>query len=193
MEVRIAYWVENTFSEGPGKRFAVWFQGCSIKCDGCITKELWDFNGGKKMNISELLEKIRNSYEKNRIEGVSILGGEPFDQRKPLSELVMGIKELGLSIIVFTGYIYEELKSKNDFYINNVLNTIDVIVDGPYIKELYTENLYLRGSSNQRIVMLSSRYSEADFKRKNSFDLKYKNGKLLIVGFPFRFINNGRK
>jgi anaerobic ribonucleoside-triphosphate reductase activating protein len=190
MKIRIAYYSNNTFSEGPGARFAIWFQGCSIRCDGCINKDIWDFKGGKIIKVEDILKLIDYSKKSNNIEGVSFLGGEPFDQKKGVYEILIGAKRLKLNNIIFTGYTYNELLEKNDKIINKILNLADVLVDGKYIKALKTDNLYLRGSENQKIILLTDRFNMMDFKRKNSIDINIKDAEIMITGFPFDLDKN---
>ena len=188
MKVRIGDFCRETESEGPGKRFAIWFQGCSIRCKGCIVPQFWDFDGGKLWEVEEFFSIIKDTAKENHIEGVTFLGGEPFDQKEAVAELAYLIKKEELNLITFTGYLYEDLIERDDHHINQILELTDVLIDGPYLEEKRTENLYLRGSSNQRIIILSARFSPADFNRKNSIEFRFGNGEVRIVGFPFEVL-----
>ncbi len=101
--------VENTEAEGPGRRFAVWTQGCSIRCEGCCNPHLFAERGGKPMEVIALLEQISKTAG---IEGLTMLGGEPFDQPDALAELCAGVRALDLSVMVFSGFTLEALRSR---------------------------------------------------------------------------------
>lgn len=107
MNVRINRILEETISEGPGKRFCIWFQGCSLHCPDCANRELWDFEGGKEYVIEEILEKIERHA--TMVEGITLLGGEPFEQAQAVERIVSMSRKCGLSVIIFSGYLYEEL------------------------------------------------------------------------------------
>ena len=106
MNLRVFKILKKTKVEGPGIRFCIWVQGCSKHCDGCYAKESWDKKGGYLVDIDELFEEIKNSKE---IEGVTFLGGEPFEQAEALGEIAKEVKSAGLSIVCFTGNMIEDL------------------------------------------------------------------------------------
>lgn len=152
--------ITKTRSEGPGYRAAIWVQGCSIHCDGCMAKETWPTVPKQLLEVDELLSKIESIPD---IEGVSILGGEPFDQAYELSKLTNGIKLRGLSLIIFTGHIYEDLVAMDIPDIKTILDNTDVLIDGPYVEEERSFERPLVGSRNQRFLFLSDRYKLSDF------------------------------
>lgn len=178
MILRINQYVACTQSEGPGKRFAVWTQGCDIKCHGCFNSEMWDISGGEAINVNELFKLIKTEKE---IEGVTFLGGEPFKQSKPLARLAHKIKKAGLSLVVFTGYLYENLKE--DKSAQSLLKYVDILIDGPFVLDLKD---YLRayvGSSNQRYVFLTSRYKhlkDTIHSFKNHIEVRFKDDGCII-------------
>jgi len=184
--MKIAEIVLSSNSEGPGKRFVIWLQGCSIGCPNCINPGMLSFDGGKDLSISEIFEKILISKKENGIKGITFLGGEPLDQAEQVLELLKTLEEIKLNTILFTGYKYEDLLNKKSEIIDEIFNRLDVLIDGPYIDEEYTEKLYLRGSKNQRIIFLSDRIDRKDFNKKNSFDIIVKSGEVKYIGFPFR-------
>ena len=150
--------LNNTTVEGPGNRFCIWVQGCNKHCKGCYAVSSWDFNSGKNYTVESLFTLIKN--EKDKIEGVTFLGGEPLEQAKELYNLAKLIKEnLGLSIICFSGYTYEEIKEKNDNNINNLLKYTDILIDGGFEKDKFDLSRPWVGSSNQRYIFLSDRYN----------------------------------
>jgi anaerobic ribonucleoside-triphosphate reductase activating protein len=152
----------NTRVEGPGIRFCIWTQGCKKHCPGCWAKETWSFDNGTSYNIETLYKMIVS--EKN-IEGVTFLGGEPFEQAEELSHLAKLIKTNNLSIVCFTGYTLEELKSKNDGAVNEFLKYIDLLIDGGFEQDKFDLSRPWVGSSNQRYIFLTDFYSFKDIEK----------------------------
>ena len=144
---RILYPVEVL---GPGKRIGIWFCGCPRRCDGCSNPELWNFQDKYKTSLStvkKLVDKICGAHEVN---GFTITGGDPFFQADDLIELIKNIKSISDDIIVYTGYLKDELPPQS-------LKDIAVLIDGEYIKER-NNNCILRGSDNQNIYILNDKY-----------------------------------
>ena len=174
----------STEALGPNKRFALWTQGCVFDCPGCMSKKTHDINCGKKFKIKELVQIILASKD---IEGLTISGGEPFLQAKKLLELVTQVKrDRDLGIIIYSGYTFKELQ-----YINSVsrelLQNIDILIDGRYEAE-WNDNVSLRGSSNQKVYLLSNRYKDVYEKYYESYQRKIEiymqEDGVEIVGVP---------
>src|SRR5690625_955575 len=104
MGIQLHRFLPSTTSEGPGRRACIWVQGCPIHCKGCGVPWTWNPNKGTRVSVQELWEKIVYSYRNENIEGITFLGGEPFEQAKPLAELGRRAKKLGLSVMTFSGY-----------------------------------------------------------------------------------------
>ncbi len=141
---------EMDISNGPGIRVSIFTQGCHFHCKNCFNKETWDFKGGKEFTTNTI-DKILNLSEKDYIKGLSILGGEPMHPENIVgtTKLAKAFKEKypNKSIWVWSGYKYDEyLKDKE------VLNYIDVLVDGTYKDDLHDPTLKWKGSSNQRVI-----------------------------------------
>ncbi len=148
---------------GPYQRAVIWVQGCQFACQNCIVPESWDKNGGEAMEISELANWILSQPE---IEGVTFSGGEPMLQAEALSAVIDKMKtKHNLGIMCYTGFRIEQLEDQGTELQKALLNKIDILVDGVYIKKLHKDLLW-RGSSNQRILALSDRYQ--DYLRKKS-------------------------
>lgn len=150
----------NDVVNGEGVNVSFWVQGCPHHCKNCHNPEQWDFNKGKEFTI-EVLNDLKQAIVKNNIKrNLSILGGEPLcPENLFLTTLV--IKELkqeypDLKIYVWTGYVYEDLLNNQNPHLKYILNTIDVLIDGPYIESLKDLTLPLRGSKNQRIIQLKN-------------------------------------
>lgn len=136
---------------GPYKRFIIWVQGCKKHCKGCIAKDSWTLDGGDLVEIDTIVQQI---LHQNVIEGITISGGEPFLQQEALCELIDILhSHRDLGVIVYTGMLYEEISH------TPLAKRCDLIVDGEYIEEL-NDGLSLRGSSNQRVICVSDRYSD---------------------------------
>lgn len=145
MNIRIAGIVPESITDGEGIRFAIFMQGCLRKCKGCHNPSTHDLNGGKVVDTSELIEQIKSNP---LLAGITLTGGEPFLQIAPAAELAKAAKNLDLNVWCYTGYKIEELPI-NAF---ELLEYVDVLVDGEYIESQRDLELKFRGSKNQRII-----------------------------------------
>lgn len=167
--------IHNTFAEGPGKRTAIWVQGCHRHCEGCMLPMTWSEDEGHTITPEEIISKVPCDNE-----GITVLGGEPFEQPEGLKKLLHLARRQGLSTIVFTGNTYESIKT-NEIY-NEILKYIDVLVDGEYIKELRSFDVPMIGSSNQRFIFLTNRYDMKDIP-PNKIEIRIrKDGKPMYSG-----------
>lgn len=144
---------------GPGNRFAIWVQGCPFHCKGCLAPDSLNIDSGYLFSISVLAEEILSQQS---IEGITISGGEPFEQAASLVQLIDLVKqEKNLGIIVYSGYDYEKLmrKAKSEIEVSHLLEKIDLLIDGLYI-ETKNDGFSMKGSSNQRFICLTDRYKE---------------------------------
>lgn len=133
-----------------GVRVSVFMQGCNFHCKNCFNPETWDFEGGKEFN-NNTIDEVLDLCSKSHIKGLSILGGEPMHPKniEATTSLAKAFKEKypEKNVWVWSGFKFDEtLKGKE------VLNYIDVLVDGTYNEELHDPNLKWRGSSNQRVI-----------------------------------------
>lgn len=143
--MRVIDIIEGTTVDGPGFRTSIYFAGCLHHCEGCHNPQSWDMDAGKEMSIDEILTVVdRNDMD------VSLSGGDPMYQAGELVELCRKIKSKGLSIWLYTGFLYEELLKMP--LQSAVLEYIDVVVDGPFIMDKRDTSLLFRGSSNQRLI-----------------------------------------
>ena len=172
---------------GPGSRYALWVQGCPHNCKGCIAAESHSSNeGGEYVDTEQILREI--AEQRKVLTGITISGGEPFMQSKQLNDILKGVIAMGLDVICYTGFLYEELKESKDTHIKEMLGYIDILIDGKYIEELNTGS-YLRGSDNQRIIHLKDTYKKYE-KMMNSLknrnvEFKIKDNKtIFIAGIP---------
>ena len=137
-------------SNGPGVRVSIFMQGCHFHCKNCFNPETWNFEGGKEFN-DNTINKVLELCNKDEVKGLSILGGEPMHPNniEGTTKLAKAFKEKypDKDIWVWSGFRFDEdLKDKE------VLNYIDVLVDGKYKDELHNPTLKWKGSSNQRVI-----------------------------------------
>lgn len=153
-DIRIFGVVEESIVDGPGIRYSVFVQGCSHGCPGCHNPESHSPKGGELRSIESVLGGIRSN---KLIAGVTLSGGEPFEQPHACAALAQQLKADGYNIWTFTGYLYEDLlkMSQANPDIACLLDNIDVLVDGPFVEELKSLELDWRGSSNQRVIDLA--------------------------------------
>jgi anaerobic ribonucleoside-triphosphate reductase activating protein len=135
--------------DGPGFRYVVFVQGCCFSCEGCHNEALQSFEGGKKISPDEIISLIK---ENPLLSGLTLSGGEPFTQAAACANLARKVHALGLTVLTFTGYTWEALRSSGDDDKLALIQETDILVDGPFIKELKNIDLTFRGSSNQRLI-----------------------------------------
>lgn len=149
---------------GPGLRAILWVQGCSLLCTKrCLNPHLLAAAGGFETAAAELLERLfdlQRNYDE--LEGITILGGEPFDQASALAGVLSAVRPRGLSTMVYTGHVFEELAGSAASGVDALLAATDVLVDGPFLDRLNDETLIWRGSANQRLLTLTDRYTRYD-------------------------------
>jgi anaerobic ribonucleoside-triphosphate reductase activating protein len=141
----------NSVVEGPGRRSVVQLSGCEKHCPGCIAMETWPLGSGVEMSVSEVIKATLDPGGAPR-DGVTVLGGEPFLQPEGLLSLVTALKAHGQHLALYSGYTLEELLSLTDPAVSQILDLADILIDGPFIKELSGNAGEWRGSTNQRII-----------------------------------------
>lgn len=148
--LRIFGTADDSIVDGPGIRFSVFTQGCTHACLGCHNPEAQPFEGGKLVTLEELKHEI---VANPLLAGITLTGGEPFEQAKPLLALAKWAQDRGLTVWAYSGYEGEELLAGiPSAKARELLEAVDVLVDGPFIKAEATHDLKWRGSANQRII-----------------------------------------
>jgi len=177
MKLNLIHYPLNSL--GPDERIGVWFQGCSIHCNGCMSKHTWNPNEGFEFNVDEVMRSI--SYHNSKF--ITISGGEPFEQSEELYKLLKALKKSDYEVLVYSGFHYEYLKN-NYFYI---LDLIDVLIDGPFDNSQKT-NLSPKGSNNQQMIILSNkttltqRYSQWAQKMQENLQIIQADNQMYILG-----------
>lgn len=164
---------------GPGKRFTLWTQGCSKGCVNCFNPETWNNKNNIVLSTSEIFEMIKD-FE---LEGVTITGGDPFEQEEELLELLILISSLSLSkgVIVFTGFTYDEIRENK--IREKCCDYIDVLIDGRYEDHNRVTDCF-KGSSNQNIIYFSSKIKEEELIMDQEVEVSLGDGIISVTGFP---------
>ncbi|TMR03696.1 radical SAM protein [Actinomadura soli] len=138
---------------GPGRRVGIWVQGCTIGCDGCVAKDTWATDYTSPVKVTAILEWLDSVDD---VTGITISGGEPFQQAPAVAELLLGIHEWRagrpIDVLVYSGYPLSLLR--RDASARRVLTLCDAVLTGPYVARRTTDEPW-RGSSNQRLVPLT--------------------------------------
>jgi len=139
--------IENSIVDGEGIRYVVFVQGCPHHCKGCHNPSTWEFKENKLIDINKIVSSIKSDPLCN---GITFSGGEPFTQVQELILLADEIHKLNKTVWCYTGYTFEELLERKEK--RELLNHIDVLVDGRFILEQKDISLKFRGSKNQRLI-----------------------------------------
>lgn len=178
---------------GTGRRIGIWTQGCHIHCPGCVSRDTWDDDGGNEMDLELLLAWCRDVTQ-GTLNGVTISGGEPFEQPEALGMLLDGLAswrtEIGSSfdILCYSGMSYRRLQARFSW----LLSRMDCVIPEPYVDELVEGGIW-RGSSNQPVVPLSplgrDRYQDvagATPDRTSRFQVSIDGSRIWFIGIPRR-------
>lgn len=169
----------TTRANGPGVRAAVWVQGCSLGCPGCFNPTTHSFEGGKATPVDELVQRIVALGD--AIEGVTVSGGEPLQQRPALLGFLTKLKaRTDLSVLVFTGFTWEEMQQFPEM--SSLLKAIDVLIAGRYDADKHQAHS-LVGSSNKTVHLLTGRYGLSDLQAIPPAEVVLTtDGEILVTG-----------
>ena len=152
----VAYIKLCTETEGPFKRCCIWFQGCNIHCEGCCNKDLQPLIPKHIISFEKLISIVKEAKEKFDIEGITLSGGEPSLQTG-LKDFNNVIRNLGLGIIMFSGF-------QKDSINKDLVNSVDLLIDGPFILDKLDNKRVLLGSTNKKLTFITKRYiNNADY------------------------------
>ena len=148
MKIRLAGTIEDSIVDGTGLRFVIFVQGCPHHCKGCQNPQTHSFDGGMLVEVDDVKQMIDKQLP--MCDGITLSGGEPFQQQIACVELARYAHSLGLDVWCYTGYTYEDVEN------TDLIKEIDVLVDGKYVDSLRSLDLLYRGSSNQNIIFLKN-------------------------------------
>ena len=189
--LNMASWVDSTQAEGPGARFALWVQGCPLRCSGCCNPHMLEDREDTLVPVDEIIERI---VSVEGIEGLTCIGGEPFWQAGALAKVARAVRARGLSVMVFTGQTLERIRRSDDPDWAAFLAQIDLLVDGPYVQSKHVDDRRWIGSSNQRAHFLTQRYEHLREEMggwdrgSNTIEIRMSGGEVTINGFPHESI-----
>lgn len=183
--VNVAMTVPRTEVEGPGARFALWVQGCPMRCPGCCNPHLLAFKDANWHPVDEVAAWITNTPD---IEGLTLIGGEPFSQALALAKVATQVRAAGLSVMVFTGFLMEHLRSGKLPGAQALLDACDIVVDGPYMEGRASRKRRYIGSDNQRVFIFGDRYAALSGDgwptQNDGLEMRWNGQQLSINGYP---------
>ena len=148
MKIRLAASLQpDSIVDGEGIRTVVWTQGCPHNCPGCHNPGTHDFNGGALVDVDEVIAELKTIENQD---GITLSGGDPVCQSEACTEIAKAAHEMGLNVWCYTGYTYEKMLANESHH--KLLENVDVLVDGKFILEEKSYDLYFKGSRNQRII-----------------------------------------
>ena len=150
-KIKVSGIINESIVDGPGIRMVVFAQGCKHNCKGCHNKHTHSFEGGEYVEIDKILCDIKDNF---LLDGVTLSGGDPFEQAETFAELAIEVKKMGKNVVTYTGYTFEQLikYSSERKGFKELLENTDLLIDGPFISEEKSLQLKFRGSKNQRII-----------------------------------------
>ena len=143
--------IQNSIVDGPGIRMTVFTQGCPHHCPGCHNPQTHPFEGGEPTTVEQLIERLQGDP---LVRGITLSGGEPFCQAAPLARFAQYCRQHGLETAAYSGYTFEELLDGTPEQ-RELLNNIDVLIDGPFLLAERSLDLRFRGSKNQRVLKVA--------------------------------------
>ena len=140
--------VSDSIVDGPGIRTTIFSQGCPHYCEGCHNPETWAFGCGTTVSVEAIVDIVKSNP---LCRGVTFSGGEPFSQAAAFAKLAVLLKELGYEVASYSGYTFEALLEGSDDQ-KKLLESIDILIDGPFLQAQKSLEIAFRGSRNQRIL-----------------------------------------
>jgi anaerobic ribonucleoside-triphosphate reductase activating protein len=191
VDIRVATIVEDTAAEGPGRRFALWVAGCPLRCPGCCNPEMFDARGGVATSVDALAAR---ALALPGLDGITLLGGEPFEQAAALAALAARVRAANRTVMVFSGYTLAELEGRaaRDPGTAALLAATDLLVDGRYDRTQPEPPPPVGrrwiGSANQVIHYLTAAYRADDpcWRAANTIEVRIARGgsAITINGWP---------
>ncbi|HRI08479.1 MAG TPA: 4Fe-4S single cluster domain-containing protein [Nannocystaceae bacterium] len=181
--INVAAIRRRTRVSGPGWRAAVWVQGCTIRCPGCfnpdthphVARHLWD------------PERLADELLRGDVEGVSLLGGEPFEQAAACAALARAVQDAGKTVVTYSGYTVSDLSASTLPETRALIAATDLLIAGPYLAAARNDGRGWHGSTNQEMVFLSDRYGPEIFEVLDALpvvELRTDGERLDCTGIP---------
>ncbi len=185
LQLRKAHWPVTTL--GFGRRVGIWLQGCSIACPGCCSRDMWSSTGGATISVSDLVNWCESSAG-DQLDGITISGGEPFEQAEGLLALVSELGALRqramneIDLLCYSGMPWRRLQRDH----TAILSHLDAIVPEPFVVKL--DSATLRGSTNQPLLALSDlgrrRYASEAAEPRKRLQIEVGDRNIWIIGIP---------
>ncbi|MDR0653715.1 MAG: radical SAM protein [Synergistaceae bacterium] len=171
---------------GPGKRLGLWVQGCSIHCEGCISRATWPFDEKRAVGVRKLLRKIARVFETEHLDGLTVSGGEPFDQGEAFPAFLKGLRKLGINdVLVFSGYKHDDLLARYP----EIPELLTTLVDSPFELGNETDAAW-KGSGNQTMTLFrpeyQDRYSRWAAAKKGGLQIVSDAEIVAVAGIPYQ-------
>lgn len=165
---------------GPGQRWVLWVQGCTLGCKGCWNTQTWSRRGGDWRTVASLVDELKAAH--GGLEGITILGGEPLEQSSSVLALMREAKSLGLTVMLYTGFEQEEYSP--DMQACHDLS--DLLIGGRYDESKRDPTLRWRGSTNQSFLSPTGRYDPAAFENFEEVEIiiDHETGQITMTGYP---------
>lgn len=183
MKIRLAAELQtDSIVDGEGIRTVVWTQGCPHDCKGCHNPSTHDFDGGALVDVSLIVDEIKALKGQD---GITLSGGDPVCQSEACIELCKAAHEVGMNVWCYTGFTYEAML-KNPKY-KALLENVDVLVDGKFILEEKSYDLYFRGSRNQRIIDVAKSLASGEvvlvekYVEEKNYNSSYKKPEYMFI------------
>lgn len=157
-----------------------------MRCPGCCNPEMLPFEGGVAHTVDDVVAQLAEAAKARDVEGITLLGGEPFAHAKPAASLAMRAQALGFSVMIFSGYTRREIEGSRDPFAAKLFEHTDLLVDGRYdAAEPETDRRWI-GSANQRVHFLSDRYDSSDprWREPNTLEIRFDGEAVTVNGFP---------
>ena len=179
--IRVAAFEPRSLTNGPGARSVLWVQGCNRRCSGCFNSGFQPKSGGRPVSIREVITWIEAA---DGIEGITFSGGEPFDQAQALARVAQRMQSLGLSVLVFSGYTFHELRQGRGDGFHALVAATALLVAGAFEQGRPLAH-QLMSSANQELVYITNRYRNYQFKHSRQAEFRITaDGAVRTTGFP---------
>jgi len=172
-----------SYANGPGRRVVIWVQGCTINCKGCFNKDFQIHESRYLVKPGEFARKIIDTCRKYDCEGVTLTGGEPFQQSLASAILAGNIRRSGLTVVCFTGYGVKQLSGSENLDVQALLSKVDLLIGGPYNIKNKSKRTWFN-DPDKELVFLTDRYSEEQLFDDEELEIIVKGSEVEVTGFP---------